>query len=187
MKKITTIKLVMTALFIALTMVGTMFITVPLPTGYANLGDAFVLIAVFVLGPFWGTIAGGVGSGLADLFGWITYAPGTLIIKSLMAITAYFIYIALKKSTKKEMLAQIIAGAVGAVVMAVGYFIYETIFFVTAGVAIVSLPYNLIQGSLGVVVAVMVMRVLKATKIFEKLDKTNNENITEGYEKEIDN
>ena len=129
------------------------------------------LIAVFVLGPFWGTIAGGVGSCLADLFGWITYAPGTLIIKSLMAITAYYIYLALKKSTKKEMLSQIVAGIVGAVVMAVGYFIYETLFFVTAGVAIVSLPYNLMQGALGMAVAVMVMRVIKATKIIEKFDK----------------
>ena len=170
MKK-STITIVLTALFMALTMVGTMFITVPLPTGYANLGDAFVLIAVFVLGPFWGTIAGGVGSCLADLFGWITYAPGTLIIKSLMAITAYYIYLALKKSTKKEMLSQIVAGIVGAVVMAVGYFIYETLFFVTAGVAIVSLPYNLMQGALGMAVAVMVMRVIKATKIIEKFDK----------------
>ena len=161
----------LTALFMALTMVGTMFITVPLPTGYANLGDAFVLIAVFVLGPFWGTIAGGVGSCLADLFGWITYAPGTLIIKSLMAITAYYIYLALKKSTKKEMLSQIVAGIVGAVVMAVGYFIYETLFFYTAVVAIVSLPYNLMQGALGMAVAVMVMRVIKATKIIEKFDK----------------
>ena len=170
MKK-STRTIVLTALFMALTMVGTMFITVPLPTGYANLGDAFVLIAVFVLGPFWGTIAGGVGSCLADLFGWITYAPGTLIIKSLMAITAYYIYLALKKSTKKEMLSQIVAGIVGAVVMAVGYFIYETLFFVTAGVAIVSLPYNLMQGALGMAVAVMVMRVIKATKIIEKFDK----------------
>ena len=170
MKK-STRTIVLTALFMALTMVGTMFITVPLPTGYANLGDAFVLIAVFVLGPFWGTIAGGVGSCLADLFGWITYAPGTLIIKSLMAITAYYIYLALKKSTKKEMLSQIVAGIVGAVVMAVGYFIYETLFFYTAVVAIASLPYNLMQGALGMAVAVMVMRVIKATKIIEKFDK----------------
>ena len=69
------------------------------------------------------------------------------------------------------MLSQIVAGIVGAVVMAVGYFIYETLFFVTAVVAIVSLPYNLMQGALGMAVAVMVMRVIKATKIIEKFDK----------------
>lgn len=171
MKKIPTIKLVMTALFMALTFVATTFIRVPLPTGYANLGDALVLLSVFILGPFWGAIAGGVGSALADLLGWITYAPGTLIIKTVMAIVAYYVYISLKKATKKQILAEIVAGIVGAIIMAVGYFVYETIFFVTAAVAIVSLPYNLIQGALGVTVAVMVMRVVVATKLNEKLNE----------------
>ena len=80
MKNITTKKLVITALFMALTMVATMFIRIPLPLGYVNLGDVFVLLSVFVLGPIYGTIAAGVGSGLADLFGFVKYAPGTLII-----------------------------------------------------------------------------------------------------------
>ncbi len=171
MKNMTTIKLVLTALFMALTFVATTFIRVPLPTGYANIGDAFVLLSVFILGPFWGAIAGGVGSGLADLFGYITYAPGTLIIKTTMAIVAYFIYFAIRRATKKQILAEVVAGIVGSIIMAVGYFVYETIFFVTAGVAIISLPYNLIQGTLGVVVAVMVMRVLNVAKLTEKFNK----------------
>ena len=41
MKNITTKKLVLTALFMALTVVATMFIRVPLLLGYVNLGDAF--------------------------------------------------------------------------------------------------------------------------------------------------
>ena len=57
----------MTALMMALTMVATMYITIPLPLGYVNLGDVFVLMSVFVLGPVYGTIAAGVGSGLAVL------------------------------------------------------------------------------------------------------------------------
>ena len=88
MKKIPTKKLVLTALFTALTMVATMFIRIPLPLGYVNLGDAFVLLSVFILGPILGTVAAGVGSTIADLFGYITYAPGTLIIKTAMAIIA---------------------------------------------------------------------------------------------------
>ena len=64
MKNATTKKLVMTALMMALTMVATMFIRIPLPLGYVNLGDVFVLLSVFILGPVYGTIAAGVGSGL---------------------------------------------------------------------------------------------------------------------------
>ena len=96
MKGITTKKLVTTALFMALTMVATMFIRIPLPLGYVNLGDAFIFLAVFILGPVCGAIAGGVGAGLADLFGYITYAPGTLVIKAAMAIVAWLIYQILK-------------------------------------------------------------------------------------------
>ena len=108
MKNVTTKKLVLTALFMALTVVATMFIRVPLPLGYVNLGDAFVLLSVFILGPVYGTIAAGVGSALADLFGYITYAPGTLIIKTTMAIVAYLLYKLLLKATKKALLAEVV-------------------------------------------------------------------------------
>ena len=101
MQNITTKKLVTTALMMALTMVATMFIRIPLPLGYVNLGDVFVLLSVFILGPIYGTISTGIGSGLADLFGYISYAPGTLIIKSAMALVAWIIYQILLKATKK--------------------------------------------------------------------------------------
>ena len=170
MKTLTTKKLVMTALMMALTMVATMFIRIPLPLGYVNLGDVFVLLSVFVLGPVYGTIAAGVGSGLADLFGYITYAPGTLIIKSAMALVAWLIYKLLSKATGKEMLGEIVGGILGALVMATGYFFYEIMFFTTAGVAIVNAPWNLLQGGVGVALSVIIIRVLKATKALEKLN-----------------
>ena len=170
MKTLTTKKLVMTALFMALTMVATMFIRIPLPLGYVNLGDVFVLLSVFILGPVYGTIAAGIGSGLADLFGYITYAPGTLIIKSAMALVAWLIYKLLSKATGKEMLGEIVGGILGALVMATGYFFYEIMFFTTAGVAIVNAPWNLLQGGVGVALSVMIIRVLKATKALEKLN-----------------
>lgn len=169
MRKPTTKKLVTTALFMALTMIATMFIRIPLPLGYVNLGDAFIFLAVFLLGPVCGTIAGGVGAGLADLFGYITYAPGTLVIKSAMAVVTWLIYYTLKKTTKKTMLAEIAGGIVGAIVMAVGYFFYEILLFTTAGVAVLNMPWNLLQGGVGLAIAVAVVRVLTATKVLEKL------------------
>ena len=168
MQNITTKKLVTTALMMALTMVATMFIRIPLPLGYVNLGDVFVLLSVFILGPIYGTISAGIGSGLADLFGYISYAPGTLIIKSAMALVAWIIYKILLKATKKAMLAEVVGGIVGALIMALGYFCYEILFFTTPAVAIVNAPWNLLQGGVGVVLAVSIMRILTATKILEK-------------------
>ena len=162
-------KLVLTALFMSLTMVATMFIRIPLPLGYVNLGDAFVFLSVFILGPIYGTVAAGIGSALADLFGYILYAPGTLIIKTAMALTAYILYKLLLKMTKKAFWAELTAGVAGAVVMAFGYFLYETLFFSTASVAIVNAPWNLLQGGVGVAISVVIMRILSATKVLDTI------------------
>lgn len=44
-------RLAFTALFAALCCVGTMFIVIPLPHGYFNAGDVFVLLAGWCMGP----------------------------------------------------------------------------------------------------------------------------------------
>lgn len=52
--------LILAAMFAALTCVATMIIHIPSPIGgYFNLGDCMVLLSAFVLGPVWGTAAGG--------------------------------------------------------------------------------------------------------------------------------
>ena len=170
MKTIQTKKIVLTALFTALITIATLFIRIPLPLGYVNLGDAFILLSVFILGPLYGTIASAIGSSVADLIGYAVYAPGTLVIKGLMALVACLIYRAIFSATKKSLLAEIVAGIIGALIMAFGYFLYETLLFTTAAVAIVNVPYNLIQGGLGIAIAVTVMRVLISTKTIEKLN-----------------
>ena len=171
MSKLTTKKLVLTALFTALITVATMFLRIPLPLGYVNLGDAFILLSVFILGPLLGTFSAGIGSAIADLIGYITYAPGTLIIKALMAISAYLIYIVILKATKMTVLSEILAGIVGALIMAFGYFAYESLFFVSVAVAIINVPYNIVQGLVGVTIAVIIMRILRTTNLLNKLQK----------------
>ena len=77
-------KLVLAALLAALVCVATMVVQIPSPMqGYVNLGDCFVLLSGWLLGPWYGFAAGGIGSMLADLFlGYAHYAPGTLVIKA---------------------------------------------------------------------------------------------------------
>ena len=164
-------KIVLTAMFTALTAIATMFIRIPLFIGYVNLGDVFVLLGVFVLVPILGTMAGAIGACVADLVGYITYAPGTLIIKALMALVAWLVCKVLTKITHKALIGEIIVGVFGAIVMAFGYFIYEILFFVTAGVAIINLPWNLLQGAVGVVLSVAILRILKVTKVIDKINE----------------
>ena len=91
MRKIGTFHVVFVALFAALICVGTMLVQIPIPAtgGYANLGDGVILIAAFLMGTGYATAAAGLGSMLADLLlGYVSYAPGTLIIKAGAALIA---------------------------------------------------------------------------------------------------
>ena len=83
-----------TGVLTALTTVATMHIRIPTITkGYINLGDTIVNIAAWMLGPFYGAAAAGIGSALADLLaGYTVYVPATLIIKALMAVVCYYLY-----------------------------------------------------------------------------------------------
>ena len=83
-------KMVFAALMAALTYVATMVVRIPSPMqGYVNLGDCCVLLSGWMLGPWWGGAAAGIGSMLTDLLnGYAHYAPGTFVIKGCMAIAA---------------------------------------------------------------------------------------------------
>ena len=93
MKDNTTKKIVFAALLAALACVATMIIKIPTPLGgYIHAGDAVVVLAGFLLGPVWGALAAGLGSGLADVIsGYVLYAPGTFVIKAVVALLAGWI------------------------------------------------------------------------------------------------
>ena len=93
------LKMVMTALFAALTFVATYIIRIPTVTGgYIHLGDCFVLLSGWMLGPVYGVLAAGIGSMLTDIAaGYVAWAPATLVIKGLVALTGWGLYAALAK------------------------------------------------------------------------------------------
>ena len=92
-------QLTIAALFAALACVATMIIKIPSPLkGYLNIGDCVVLLSGWLLPPFYGFLAAGIGSALADLFsGYMIYAAATFVIKGLMALVAYYVHTALNK------------------------------------------------------------------------------------------
>lgn len=71
-----------------------MVVRIPSPmNGYVNLGDCFVLLSGWLLGPWYGGAAAGIGSMLTDLLsGYGYYAPGTFVIKGLDALVAALIF-----------------------------------------------------------------------------------------------
>lgn len=174
MKRSHTFRIVLTALFAALTCVATMFIRVPSPTGgYLNLGDGIVLLSAYLLGPVLGTAAAGIGSMLADLLaGYPTYAAGTLVIKALCAIIAGALFRRMAPRGAGIVSRVVVSGVAAEVWMALGYFLYTMICLSYGPGAVVEIPGNLVQGAAGVAVAAVLTPVLMNNReIREILEK----------------
>lgn len=165
MKNISTKKLTIIAMFIALTTVATMAIQIPIPAtkGYVNVGDTIVIACALLMDRTAGGIVGGIGSALADLIsGYGYYAPITLVVKGLEGYIAGLL-------KEKTSLSFIICGLVGGIVMAIGYLLAEGLILYNFPTAIASFMPNLLQGIGGAVLADIVYPILKKA-IFNQLD-----------------
>lgn len=163
-RRISVRRLCFASLFAALSCIGT-FISVPLPIGYFNLGDIFVLTGAFLLGPLWGAAAAGIGSALADIFmGFAIYAPATFIIKALVAAVAALLVAFCRRKVKNGKLLTLlwlVCAMIAECVMVGGYFLYESLFLGYGLGAVASVLGNCMQGLCGAVGAFVICGVLK--------------------------
>ena len=161
---------VMSAMLASLTCVATMIIKIPTPLhGYANLGDCIVLLAAFLMPVSYGFCAAAIGSALADvLSGYAMYAPATFIIKGLMVIAVYFIYKQFAKNDKNKLLGKIISGFVAEVIMVAGYFVFEG-FLYGFEASLVNIPANAMQGIVGLIMGILLIKVFEKNRIFNKI------------------
>lgn len=144
------------AMFTALVCVATTFFSLPAgPVGNVNLGDVIIIITTLALGPY-GAIASGIGAMLADLMSpYAIYAPATLIVKIALSLVCYYVYRVLKKTIKLDYLSMLIGAVCGELTMVLGYFLYEGILYGFA-TALLSVPFNLIQGGIALVVGTLI-------------------------------
>lgn len=178
MKTKTTVRTItFTGIFAALTLLATYIIKVPTPTmGYIHLGDTFVLLSGLFLGPVYGSLAAGIGSGLSDLLGgYAAWVPGTFIIKFLTALTAAKLFHVLthKNKGRAPEAAVIVSGIAGEAVMVLGYFLYNILIVsLTAGAftgaelataaaaSLAEIPFNIVQGLAGIILSSILYPVL---------------------------
>ena len=164
-------KLVLAALMAALTYVATSIVQIPSPMqGYVNLGDCIVLLSGWILGPWWGAAAGGIGSMLADILsGYAFYAPATLVIKGLIAVIAALLWKAMRKRGGDKVWKKILASLVAEIWMAAGYWTFETLFLGEAKAALASVPNNIAQGLVGVVLGMVLYYALSKLPMWKKV------------------
>lgn len=155
------------AVFIALTFVVTRYTVFPIPAtkGYFNLGEVIIYIAAIVFGPVVGALAGGLGSGLADLVAAPQFAPFTLVIKGVEGFLV-------GRLAGRGPASRVRATILGGLWMVAGYFLAEVLFARTLGIAptpgaavaaaATEVPFNLVQVAVGVIVAALIAPRLRA-------------------------
>lgn len=155
-------KIVYTSLMIALVFILTVIIPIPSPLGgYINIGDTAVYISSFILGPAGGFLTGGLGSMLGDFsLGYFIYMIPTFLIKGTMGAVSGYLF----KSRK-----YFLGVLCGLIIMVAGYYLAEVIIFNNFFSPIANIPLNLIQGTIGSLVAYTLIHALNKTNILAKI------------------
>ncbi len=170
-----TLIFVTTAMMTAMVMIATTFFKVPNAMGYIHLGDGFVLLAAIILPKKYACFAGGVGAGLADIYGgYAVWAPWTLVIKIVMVlIVQLFFDFLMKRASNGKHIAKIAGipfAELFAYVLAVlwtvsGYYVAQGFISGNWIAPVADVPGNVLQASVGAVIAILVSVALGKTAL----------------------
>ncbi|MED3912767.1 ECF transporter S component [Peribacillus simplex] len=166
-----TMDLIITAMLIALVFLSTFFLNIKLPIaangGLVHLGTAMLFIASILFGPKKAALAGAIGMGLFDIVGgWTLWAPITIVARGLQG---YIVgKIAWSKGRNGTSIAfNVIATIVSIPFMIAVYYIGEGILYGNWLAPLASIPGDLVQNILGIIVAVPVCVALKKVPYFK--------------------
>ena len=155
------------ALFVALTLVATMFINIRLPImgngGLIHLGNVPLFLAAIIYGKKTGAVAGAFGMGMFDVIsGWTAWAPFTFIIVGAMGYTTGVIS---EQLEAKPVVGNAVAMFAALVIKIVGYYFAEVILYQNWIMPFGSIPGNITQV---VVAAIIVLPIVDGLKKIAK-------------------
>jgi len=166
-----TFDLILSAMLIALVFVATLTLNIKLPIkangGLVHLGTGMLFIASILFGPKKGAMAGAIGMALFDaVSGWLLWAPITFVARGLQG---YIVgKIAWSVGRKGDSLAfNLFAMIVSVPFMVAVYYLGEVILYANWVAPLASIPGDLVQNVIGMIVAIPVCLLLKKTPIFK--------------------
>ena len=124
----------------ALVFVITAYLHIPTYNGYVHCGDGLIFLAACVLPMPYPIIVGALGAMLADLLtGFAIWAPGSMIIKGLLALL--FTCKSNKILTKRNLVMLLPA----ALISTAGYYLYEALITGSFIASLSGIPGSIIQ------------------------------------------
>ena len=141
----------MSGIFSALVFVITAYLHIPTYNGYVHCGDGLIFIAACMLPTPYSIAVGVLGAMLADLLtGFAIWAPGSMIIKGLLALL--FTCKSNKIVTTRNLLMLLPA----ALISAGGYYLYEALITGSFIASLVGIPASLVQAAASSIVYVVI-------------------------------
>lgn len=164
-------RLVTAALLCALVFIAAWLAIPAGPMGNVNLGDAVILLGAWLLGGPWSVVAASVGACIADLAnGYAVYAGATLVIKALLAVIALYASRLFLRLRLPRVLSLVLSALLAELVAVLGYLVFEAFFLGLGAGALLSIPFNALQGLVSTVVAALAYPLLAGA--FFKKNKT---------------
>ena len=170
-----TLIFVTTAMMTAMVMIATTFFKIPNAMGYIHLGDGFVLLAAIILPKKYACFAGGVGAGLADIYGgYAVWAPWTLVIKIVMVLIVqlFFDFLTKRASNGKHIakiagipFAELFAYVLAVIWTVSGYYIAQGFISGNWIAPVADVPGNVLQAAVGSIIAILVSVTLGKTSL----------------------
>ncbi len=140
------IRMTLTGAFMAMNIISSSF-GIPVPGGHLYLCDTVICLAAILLNPFEAFVVGGVGSFIGDMIFYPAPMFVSLATHGLQAVAISLISHKLLKNKPK--LASGIAVFIGGIIMVVGYTLGKTFIYSTFEYAMIKLPYEIAQATLG--------------------------------------
>lgn len=166
-----TYNLIITSMLIALVFISTMLLNIKLPIsingGLIHLGTAMLFIVSILFGSKKGAMAGAFGMGIFDLVaGWTLWAPITFLTRGLQG---YLIgKIAWAKGRNGTHFGWNLAAIfISTPPMLAGYYLGESLFFKSWIIPLTSIPGDLVQTTIGLLVAIPACTALKKLPFFK--------------------
>ena len=165
-----TFDLIITSMLISLVFIATFFINIRLPIaangGLVHLGSAMLFIVSILFGPKKGAMAGAFGMAIFDLVsGWTLWAPFTFIARGLQGYIVGKIAWSNQRNGRSSLF-NTLAIVSSIPFMLLGYYICERILYNSWVIPFASIPGNLVQNSVGLVIALPVCIALRKLPVF---------------------
>ena len=149
-------EMTLTATMSALIFIATFVPKIPIPLGYAHLGDAAIFLTVILCGRKIGILSGVIGSALADLLsGFPIWILPTILIKSVM-VEIFF-----RLRNKNILLALVVASFF----MTLGYTFAGGILYDSLSAGVASTPGLLLKSAINIFITIVVSVTMKAKGI----------------------